>query len=92
MVTDSQEVVKIQRGPAYPSRGFPQRQLVQEQRQKSDLGTTHSAELDVSSSTGMHLRVCSSVLWYNPQSRLCCLQFYTHAFVCVCSSVQFHHV
>ena len=38
MVTDSQEVVKIQRGPAYPSPSFPQRQLVQEQRQKSDLG------------------------------------------------------
>ena len=61
MVTDSQEVVKIQRGPAYPSPSFPQRQLVQEQRQKSDLGTTRSADLDVSSFTGMSLRVCSSV-------------------------------
>ena len=83
MVTDSQKVVKIQRGPVYPSPSFPQRHLVREQRQKTDLGATHRAYLDVSSFTGMRLCVCSSVPWYNPQSLLCCLQFYRHAFVCM---------
>ena len=85
MVKDSQAVVKIQRGykriQKYPSPSFPQRQLVQEQRQK-DLGTTPSAHLDVS----FYRRafVCVQFCALVQPTDLTLLSPVLHTCICVC--------